>query len=154
MMKRHKFWHDPKSYILRALVVLPIFVFVACAGIVQHNYFLTVGSVVIWFLVILFTISYLFQTLVILIGFFATLYYKVWVLSVILLLLFVYMVFVVRMLELGEPLDFSKSHEQSSQADWITRLLQNKKLMRLVSIILLIFGLISCLLLSITPSPK
>jgi hypothetical protein len=98
-MKNPQSQHSPKGDIIRSVAMLPIFMFIAYLGMSEHNYFLAIGSIVVWLLVILFATNYWFQSIVCLIGSVIALYYDVVWLVLVLWLLFLYLIYATNSVE-------------------------------------------------------
>jgi hypothetical protein len=144
-MKKIKLWHAPRSIILRPLGMLPIFIWLSYTGFALHNYALAFGSMVVWLLVVLFAINYWFQALISLIGSIVALYFRVWWLSIVLVLLFLYMVNAAKLVDRGD-LDFSSPREKLPLKSQIIEFWHDKKEVAWAIIVFTFTSAITCLL--------
>ncbi len=91
-MKKLNFRHALKNDIRRSMALLPIFLLAAYMGMAKQDYFLAMSSAVVWLLIVLFASQYWIQAIICLIGSLIALYSDVVWLTLILWLLFLYLI--------------------------------------------------------------
>jgi hypothetical protein len=96
-----KLIHVPKSHYIGIFFTLPLFLYFFYEGIKNHNYWLAISSLVVWVFIFLFAVNYWVQAITLFVGASVALYFKEWLVGIILFLLFIYMFFIARAVERG-----------------------------------------------------
>lgn len=133
-----KLFHAHKSNLFLPLVLLPVCLWVAYEEIIRSNFLHAIMTIAFWFFIMLFAVNYWFQAIVVFIGAFVAFYFRNWGVGVLLLLLSAYLVNAARIVEHGELENLGELREKSPMAGQIFGLLQDKKKINILVIILTI----------------
>ena len=138
-----KLFYTHKSNLIGPLILLPVFLWVAYEEIIHSNFLYAIASIIAWLLFSLFVVNYWFQAIVLFVGSFVAFYFRYWWAGILLVLLSAYMVNAARMVERGEPEILDKLREKLPKAGPIIDLLQDKKKMRILIVVLITFSLVT-----------